>query len=388
MRLSLFLLFLLFPTWLFSQTDSIRLNYVDIEKAVEQSKQQHKPVFFMCYASWCSHCHKMRSEVFKDSTVASFYNKNYVCAAMDMEKGEGATWHNKLKIRNYPTFIYLDSNGTVLYRLAGEFTAANLIAEGKNALITQNQLPYIKQQFENDITNGTNCLAYIMALRKGDIDPVEPAKKYFTTQSDNQLLSILNWRIFANGISAINSREFQFVLAHQKEFAALTSTFRVDRKITTTVVELLYPFVNTKDTTNYLKYRPLAINMKNTKVDSLVFTYDIALAEATYNWSLYQYVTSLYVNKFISTDYFSLNHVAKVYLQHIDDKIALLQAIGWVHKSNILHEEYATYILLAKLNKKIGEIKAATTAAEKAKQLATKSGWDDKEATELLLELK
>jgi thioredoxin-related protein len=373
---------------LFSQSDSIRINYIDIDKAIEQSKQQHKPVFFMCYASWCSHCHKMRTEVFKDSAVASFYNMHYVCAAMDMEKGDGIAWHDKLRIRNYPTLIYLDSNGTILYRLAGEFTAANFIAEGKNAMIIQNQLPFIKQQFESDITNGTNCLAYILALRKGDMDAVEPAKKYFTTQSDEQLLTILNWRIFANGITAINSREFQFVLAHQKEFAAITSTFRVDRKITTTVVELLYPFVNSKDTINYLKYRPLAISMRNKKVDSLVFTYDIALAEATSNWGLYQFITKQYVNTFISTDYFSLNHVAKVYLQHIDDKVALQQAINWVNKSILIHEEYPTYILFAQLNKKIGNTKDAIDAAEKGKKIAEKLGWDTKEANELLHELK
>ena len=128
--------------------------------------------------------------------------------------------------------------------------------------------------------------------------------------------------------------------------------------------------------------------MKIKKIDSLVFTYDMVMAESLKKWDNYKNIALQNVNTFISKDYFSLNHVAKIYLQHIDEKAVLQQALQWVNQSIVLHEEYPTYILLANLNKKIGDKKTAIQAAQKGKDLAMKSSWDYKEADELLSELK
>ena len=68
------------------------------------------------------------------------------------------------------SYFFIDSNGTILYRIVGEFTPSNLILEGQHALIKEFQLPFVQQQFKSDISNANNCLKYIKALRKGDLD--------------------------------------------------------------------------------------------------------------------------------------------------------------------------------------------------------------------------
>jgi hypothetical protein len=329
----------------------------------------------------------MKAEVFKDTTVAHFFNSNFTCAGMDMEKGEGPKWYQKLRIRNYPTFLFLDTTGNIIYRIGGEFTPQNFLQEAKNSLIQKNQLPFIKQQFENDISNPDKCLAYILALRKGDVDGAEPAKKYLATQTNEQLLSAINWRIIANGINDINSRELKYVIAHQKEFAELTSTYRVERKLLYSVYELLEPMVKNKDTVNYFQYKILAANMHNTRIDSLVFTYDLTITEATKNWNLYKSTAVENVTKYISKDYFTINKIAKNFIQNIDDKNALQNANEWISLSLKTKEEYDTYVIQAKLYKKLNDKKLAIAAAENAKNLALKYKWDDKEAQSIIDEL-
>jgi thioredoxin-related protein len=377
----------IFPLMLLAQ-DSIKLQHLTITEAVEVSKKEHKPIFYMCYASWCAHCNKMKSEVFKDSAVANFYNNTFVCAGLDMEKGDGIEVKKKIGLRNYPTYIFIDSTGSILYRTGGEFKPKDLIAEGAKALIKENQLPYLKQQFENDITNPTTCLAYIMALRKGDADPTEPAKKYLATQTDKQLISVPNWRIIANGISKIDSREFQFVINHQREFAAITSIQRIDKKFVYVANELLQPMLAAKDTDNYFKFRPLVINMKNIKVDSLVFSLDIALSESVKRWDIYETITSKHAAMFCQNDYFTLNHIANVYLQNINDTSGLHKATDWINQSLKLHEEYNTYLIGARLYHKLNDKKSALTMATKAKELASIKKWDAKEADLLIQELQ
>src|ERR1051325_8375929 len=106
-----------------------------------------KPVFFMCYASWCEHCHKMLDKIFKDASVADYFNNHFICLKQDMQKGEGITLHDKFQVKSYPTLVFLDGNGTTLYQCIGERNDTMMIQEGKNALNPALQFPTLKKQF-------------------------------------------------------------------------------------------------------------------------------------------------------------------------------------------------------------------------------------------------
>ena len=242
------------------------------QSILARAKKEQKPIFYMMYASWCSHCNKMKSEVFTDTLVINFMKKNFICASQDIEKGEGDFFRKKFGIRFYPTFLFLDEDGKELYHTSGEFTPTNLIAEAQNAMTKEKQFPYLEQQFLSDVSNSDKCLAYLMALNKGrDRNLLAPiAMKYLATQSENQLISANNWKIIANGVTDPQSREFQFVLQHQKEFEAVASQKRVQRKIENIVVELLTPALEYKDTVAYAKKRLIAKTIQTAKNDSLV----------------------------------------------------------------------------------------------------------------------
>src|SRR5262249_6147 len=129
---------------------------------------------------------------------------------------------------------------------------------------------------------------YVYALRIAMLDCSEPAKKHLATQNDSQLLNITNWKIIANGIMDINSREFQFVLKHQKEYSVIASPGRVERKIVNVADELLTPYVNGKDSVGYFTRRPMAESIHHPKVDSLIFKYDLNIYERLNNWEEYR----------------------------------------------------------------------------------------------------
>ena len=367
---------------------SIQFSETGKDAALEKSKTENKPVFFMCYASWCPHCNAMKKNVFTDPSVADYYNQHFICVAQDMEKGAGVELHERLQIESYPTFIFFDGNGTTLYRMTGEFKAADFIQEGMNALIHEKQLPYLKQQFENDVSNADHCFLYLRALKKGGLDCTSMVKAYFSTQSEKQLLSEMNWLIISNGITDINSREFQFVLSHQKEFAAITSPERVERKIVYLIKGLLEPLVVAKDTTNYLIKREPATAIHLYKVDSLLFNFDIRLYESTGNWDVYKKATLTSVELYAWNNYSQLNEIANVYLNHISDSFAITQAVKWTKRSLVLQEEYGTCILGAKLYQKINQMQEAIRMLKLGKDIAVKDGWDYAEGDQLLKELE
>lgn len=359
------------------------------QSVLARSKREKKPVFYMMYATWCAHCNKMKSEVFTDTLVINFMNKNFICASQDIEKGEGDFFRKKFGIRFYPTFLFLNEDGKELYNTSGEFTSVTFIVEAQNSLTKEKQLTYLEEQFLADVSNSDKCLAYLTALNKGrDRNLLSPiAHQYLATQPDDKLVSANNWKIIANGITNPQSREFQYVLNHQKEFESVASAKRVQRKIENIVVELLTPAIEYKDTITYAKKRLIAKTIQTARNDSLVNSFDMQMAERTNNWKKYKQITMASVDKYYAKDAKTLKDVANNYLKNINDSIALNTAIEWAKQAVTMVETYDNQILVARLCQKNKKIKEAIQYATAAKNKNGSIGFSTKEADQLLLEL-
>ncbi|WET02678.1 thioredoxin fold domain-containing protein [Flavobacterium sp. YJ01] len=364
---------------------------VDIpyKTALETARKESKPLFVMLYADWCPHCNLMKSEVLNDSAVKDFLNKNFICTYKNIEKEEGIALKDKFKTKSLPTFLFLDSNENLIYALKGEMKKAEFLNELQYSLNPKMQLPYLEKEFMADPSNSDNFFTYLNTLKKGkDRTELSPATHiYLNTQSDKQLISELNWRVIANGVTDIKSREFQFVLQHQKEFAAAASQSRVDKKIENIVNELLRPLVDNLDTVNYYKQREIAKSIRLQKTDSLVFKYDLTLAERTEKWDFYKKVTLEDTQKLVWNDASFLKEIGNTYFKHINDTESLKKAIFWVNHSLELNNSYDGSLLEAKLYNKIKDKKKALEYAKKAKTIAKEMGWDSKETDLLLTEL-
>jgi thioredoxin-related protein len=385
-------LFILFLSVTF-QTITSQNQFVPVDvpykTALENAKKEGKPLFVMLYADWCPHCNLMKTEVLNDPTVIDFLNKNFVCTYKNIEKEEGIALKNKFNTKSLPTFLFLDGNETLIYALKGEMKKAEFQNELRYALNPKMQLPYLEKEFLADPSNSDKFFTYLNTLKKGK-DRTElsiPTHVYLNTQTDNQLVSELNWRVIANGVTDIKSREFQFVLDHQKEFAAVASQNRVDRKIESIVNELLRPLVDNLDTVNYYKQREIAKSIRLQKTDSLVFKYDLTLAERTEKWNFYKKVTLEDTQKLVWNDASFLKDIGNTYFKHIKDTESLKKAISWVDRSLELNDSYDGNLLEAKLYNKIKNKKKALEYAKNAKAIAKEMDWNSKEVDVLLAEL-
>jgi thioredoxin-related protein len=357
--------------------------------ALETAKAEGKPLFVMLYADWCPHCNQMKKEVFSDPSVIDFLEKNYICVWKNIEKEEGIALKNKFNTKALPAFLFLDTDETLLYALKGEMKKAEFMTEAGYALNPKMQLPYLEKQFLADPGNSIKFFAYLNTLKKGKerTDLSIPTHIYLNTQSDNQLITETNWRVIANGVTDINSREFQFVLKHQKEFAGVASQNRVDRKIESIVNELLRPYVDNLDTINYYKQREIAKSIRLQKTDSLVFKFDLTLAERTEKWQFYKKVTLEDTQKLVWSDASFLKDIGQTYLKHITDEESLKKSISWVKHSLELNDSYDGNLLTARLYNKIKDKKSALKYAKEAKTISNEMGWNSKEVDTLLVEL-
>ncbi len=385
----LYLLFVFISIPAVQSQNQFSVDGISYKTAIENAKKENKPVFVMLYADWCPHCNQMKKEVFSDPKVMDFLNKNYVCVWKNIEKEEGTALKNKFKTNSLPAFLFLDSNETVLYALKGELKTPEFLAEANYALNPKFQLPYLEKEFLADPNNVTKFFAYLNTLKKGK-DRTElsiPTHIYLQTQSDDQLISETNWRVIANGVTDINSREFQYVLKHQKEFAAVASQDRIDRKVENIVNELLRPLVDNLDTVSYYKQREVAKSIKLQKTDLLVFKFDLTMAERTEKWNFYKKVTFEDTEKTAWNDAGLLKEIGQTYLKHIDDTEGLKKSISWVKHSLELNDSFDGNLLTARLYNKIKDKKSALKYAKDAKAIGKEMGWNTNDVDALLAEL-
>jgi thiol:disulfide interchange protein len=101
---------------------------------LSESQKTGKPVFIDAYAAWCGPCRLMAANTFTDEEVGKFFNENFVCYKLDMEKGEGPAIKMQYRVGQYPTYLFVDSRGSLKYRKVGYMTPEAFIQEGKNAL--------------------------------------------------------------------------------------------------------------------------------------------------------------------------------------------------------------------------------------------------------------
>lgn len=364
----------------------------DYNTVIKESKITQKPLVVFFYAKWCTHCNKMKSEVFIDNEVVKLYQTNYSCVAVDVESEAGIALKNKFesvfKVKSYPTFAILDSDENLLYASSGELKKEGFIKMGKELLNPENHYKKIKEDFYADISDPINCLKFITVHKKAGFDVTPITRKYLETQTEKQLFTELNWRILSNGITDIEAKEIQFISANKDNFAKVSSEKRVERKLFFVTSENLKPSLELLDTVGYYKKRSIAEKFGYRSVDSLLFRYDLILYEHTNNWKKYEEIAVATADKFLQSDSKTLIEIATNFVQHTSNKIAIQKATNWIKQSLLLEENSEKYKILSKLYFKTEDYKSALIYAQKGKDFASKMGWKTEEFDVIISEIK
>ena len=131
-----------------AQNRSIVFREGNWEKILKQAKKEKKLIFVDCYTSWCGPCKMLAKNVFTQDKVADFYNTEFVCVKMDMEKGEGPALAKKYEVQAFPTLLYIDSKGELKHCVVGMQDADVLIGNGRTALSGEASLETLQARYE------------------------------------------------------------------------------------------------------------------------------------------------------------------------------------------------------------------------------------------------
>jgi len=154
-----------------------------------------KLIFVDCYTSWCAPCKWMDKNVFTDTKVAGFFNKNFINAKIDMEKGEGVELRKKYSIQSFPTFLFINDKGEVIHRTGSKMSVEEFLEEGKKAADPKKNLSFLSQKYSEGARDLPFLLDYYLVLNKSDRGNADKiAKGIVDGISAQQLNTEFGWK--------------------------------------------------------------------------------------------------------------------------------------------------------------------------------------------------
>ena len=117
-----------------TKAQSINFNKGSWDDMLAKAKTANKLIFADVYAVWCGPCRGMAKNIFTQAKVADKYNTRFINYMVDAEKGEGIKLAEKYQVTGFPTYLFIDDKGNLVYKIEGARPADKFIQEAENAL--------------------------------------------------------------------------------------------------------------------------------------------------------------------------------------------------------------------------------------------------------------
>jgi len=105
------------------------ITWVKYDEGLKLAAKTEKLIIVDVYTNWCKFCHKMDRETFSDKNIIEFLGENFIGVKLNAESkkkmklsdGEftGRDISRKFGVRGYPTYLFLNSDGELVYRTSG-----------------------------------------------------------------------------------------------------------------------------------------------------------------------------------------------------------------------------------------------------------------------------
>lgn len=408
---------------------------------LSEAKKQNKLIFIDIYTTWCGPCKLMSAKVFTDTNVGEKFNESFINYKIDAEKGEGIELAKNYAITAYPTYLFVNSSGELVYRALGAMPADKFITEADKAISTgknykssselekafkegRRDPDFLYEYMKRKSLNGSESsvlldeyLAVIptslyktekvLALIAENIGTIESKAFVILRDALDRYLNMTTsqQKYVLNGISkakrntfkkAVDSRD-KALLERLIDAVRATSYSEAGFEAEEKQFRLEYAKI-TRDGDNFKKIatKEAAKLMGKTSEDLVAetqlkimnFKEGAKAKNLDETTPQFKMILDNLTDNAQKTTSFQLNEYAWGYVQMINTPKDLEEALKWSERAIELVESPANLDTYANLLSKLGRKKEAIKAEKRAIKLAKKEGGDTKDLQQTLKDIK
>ena len=346
-----------------------------LEEAKALAKKEDKLIFLDAYTSWCGPCKRMAKNVFPTKEAGDYFNENFINVQKDMEKGEGRAIAKKYGVRSYPTLLFIDYTGNVVYQTKGaRRDAKSLIQLGKQALKpSANTLRTLQKKWDDGNRKIPFLKEFIKTKSILEKDYEEVFLEYLNNIPTEEYESEDNLTFVYKYTKSINSTGLDFISKNSTSFKNYFGKEVFDKKINTIALEAIS--IANKDnankTINSIKSLLKKFKPKDYKKQTIYI--ETKFYGKMKDWNTYDKVVTKYLKKYKKNDANALRNVAWNYYMNIDDTKKLIKAEKWMQTAVKIENSYENNLTQSYLLYKLKKYSDAQDAVEYALILAKDS---------------
>ena len=384
-------LFIFINVFILAQ-DEIKFQDIPFKDLIAKAKKENKLVFIDAYASWCGPCKMMEKNIFTKKSVGDFYNKNFVNARIDMEKGEGREVAQKFGVRSYPTYLFLNGDGELVSQNYGYMEESLFLAMAQEINAPNNKKGSLKERFANG-EKDKDFLINIMKLNSSsDYEFAKKAsERYFENKSKDEEFTKDEAGLLFYFLKSSDDVNYKTFVAKKAEILKFLpeenyNEFNNQLVLGKVVEESIDDKAKKINDAYFLKTAEPLVG-KEAALAKLNQT-KLAYYEQNSNFPEYEKVALDYYK---NADTFEPNELLKaawIFSDHIKTQSSLKKAAEWAEKSVMRGETSENTYILAKLYFNLGSKDLAKNFAEQSKNIANQSGKDASLAQALLNQIK
>lgn len=174
----------------------IEFKDISFNEAKKLSKKENKAIFVDLHTVWCGPCKTMEKSVFTMPKVGAFYNDNFICLKYDAEKeADGVMLSKYFDVTAYPTMLFLNYKGELVYRMVGGRDPVKFVSEAENALISfegGKALKKMDKRYAKNLDNVEFLNEYYRLRNAAGLDCGDILQNLFSSYTDEDLVKMEN----------------------------------------------------------------------------------------------------------------------------------------------------------------------------------------------------
>lgn len=187
------------------------------QQLLAEASKTNKMVFIDVYTDWCGPCKYMDKFVFTEQAIGDKYNTTFLNYKIDAEKGEGRDIARKYNVRAYPTYLFLNHSGDLVYKVVGEREKAPFIKVADEALKAaddNNNFAHLEKTYNGGNRDPLFLRNYLDQLSAMNMDNTAVLDAYFKTIPPGQLQEEATLLYLANQLSGKQSAALGHLIRH------------------------------------------------------------------------------------------------------------------------------------------------------------------------------
>lgn len=343
------------------------------------------------YASWCGPCKLLERNVFPVKEVGDYYNANFINSRFDMEKGEGRDIARKYGINSFPSLLFLNGNGEVVFKGLGYMEVSDFISMGKDVLDPENKLEKRIEKFHA----GENNQEFLMKLMKDTsqndfVFAQKVSERYFKAIEKNELTKD-DAGILLYFTKSTDDENFKIFEKRKPELLKIIpenvlNDFEKQLRLTT-IIQKSIDYTNVKIDNNYLVTEATkVIGDKDAKTLSSKLRMDFYFNNK--DFSEYEKAAVEYYEVPVDFSAEELNKISWDFFLYVSNPSSLQKAVDWSLEAIKKQEDNINTDTLARIYYKLNDKKNAKKWAERSIELAKKNNAEYTSTEELLKNLK